>query len=170
MKTPTGKTPIDRASLPYRPCVGIMLLNGRGEVFVARRTGSSADWQMPQGGIDKGEDARAAAFREMEEEIGTAKAEFIAMTVAPHRYDLPDDLLGKVWKGRWRGQEQMWMLARFTGVDSDIRLDTAHPEFDAWRWIDAEELPGLIVAFKRPVYESVLAEFRPLIGARTRSP
>ncbi|HYF86902.1 RNA pyrophosphohydrolase [Azospirillum sp.] len=156
--------PIDRNTLPYRPCVGIMLLNDRGEVFVAKRCGSDADWQMPQGGVDEGEDVRTAAFRELEEEIGTAKAEFIAMTAAAHRYDLPDDLLGKVWKGRWRGQEQTWMLARFTGDESDIRLDTGHPEFDAWKWIDAEELPGLIVAFKRPVYESVLAEFRPLIA------
>jgi len=162
-KPPAGTRP-DRESLPYRPCVGIMLLNDRGEVLVARRSGSEADWQMPQGGIDAGEDARTAAFRELEEEIGTAKAELIAMTAAPHRYDLPDELLGKVWKGRWRGQEQMWMLARFTGTESDIRLDTKHPEFDAWKWIDAEALPGLIVAFKRPVYESVLAEFRPLIA------
>ncbi|RJF83388.1 RNA pyrophosphohydrolase [Azospirillum cavernae] len=156
--------PIDRESLPYRPCVGVMLLNDRGEVFVARRTGSDADWQMPQGGVDEGEDARAAAFREMEEEIGTAKAEFLAMSAAPHRYDLPDELLGRVWKGRWRGQEQMWMAARFTGTEADIRLDTEHPEFDAWKWIDAEALPGLIVAFKRHVYEAVLAEFRPLIA------
>lgn len=163
MKTPKT-TPVDRDSLPYRPCVGIMLLNDRGGVFVARRSGSAADWQMPQGGIDEGEDARTAAFRELEEEIGTAKADFLAMTTGLHRYDLPDDLLGKVWKGRWRGQEQTWMAARFTGTEADIRLDTEHPEFDAWTWVDAEALPGLIVAFKRPVYESVLAEFRPLIA------
>jgi putative (di)nucleoside polyphosphate hydrolase len=156
--------PIDRESLPYRPCVGVMLLNDRGEVFVARRTGSETDWQMPQGGIDEGEDARAAAFREMEEEIGTAKAEFLAMSATSHRYDLPDELLGRVWKGRWRGQEQFWMAARFTGTEADIRLDTDHPEFDAWKWIDADALPDLIVAFKRHVYEAVLAEFRPFIA------
>lgn len=159
--------PVDPASLPYRPCVGIMLLNRRGEVFVARRTGSQADWQMPQGGIDKGEDARAAGLRELGEEIGTAEAEILAVTAATHRYDLPADLVGKVWGGRWRGQEQVWIAARFTGRDADIDLNRhpghGGPEFDAWKWVEAETLPDLIVAFKRPVYEAVLAEFRPLI-------
>ncbi|AWK87408.1 RNA pyrophosphohydrolase [Azospirillum thermophilum] len=145
-----------------------MLLNDRGEVFVARRHGSAADWQMPQGGIDEGETAREAAMRELEEEIGTGKAEILAVSAGLHRYDLPDHLLGKVWKGRWRGQEQVWIAARFTGSESDIDLATAHPEFDAWKWIDPETLPALIVAFKRPVYEAVLAEFRPVI-ARLRT-
>lgn len=155
--------PVDPASLPYRPCVGIMLMNDRGEVFVARRSGSEADWQMPQGGIDEGEDARTAGLRELGEEIGTDKAEILAVTAGTHRYDLPPDLVGKVWGGRWRGQEQVWIAARFTGSDDDIDLDGDHPEFDAWKWIEAESLPALIVAFKRPVYEAVLAEFRPLI-------
>ena len=153
----------DRESLPYRPCVGIMLLNARGQVFVARRRDTTDAWQMPQGGIDEGETVREAALRELEEEIGTAKAEILGETVEKLRYDLPDHLLGKVWKGRWRGQEQVWVAARFTGTDSDIDLATEHPEFDAWKWVDAADLTDLIVPFKKPVYESVLAEFKPVI-------
>ncbi|HYG89831.1 MAG TPA: RNA pyrophosphohydrolase [Azospirillum sp.] len=154
---------VDRNSLPYRPCVGIMLLNGKGQVFVARRRDSLDAWQMPQGGIDEGETVHEAALREMEEEIGTNKAEILAETVEKLRYDLPDHLLGKVWKGRWRGQEQVWVAARFTGSDADIDLATEHPEFDAWKWVDAADLTALIVPFKRQVYEAVLAEFRPII-------
>lgn len=162
-KNSAGRKSVSPDSLPYRPCVGIMLLNDRGEVFVARRSGSEADWQMPQGGIDAGEDARTAALRELEEEIGTARAEILAVTTGTHRYDLPADLIGKVWGGRWRGQEQVWIAARFAGTDADIDLDGDHPEFDAWKWVEADSLPGLIVAFKRPVYEAVLEEFRPVI-------
>ena len=158
----------DRESLPYRPCVGIMLLNAGGQVFVARRRDTADAWQMPQGGIDEGETVREAALRELEEEIGTAKAEILGETVEKLRYDLPDHLLGKVWKGRWRGQEQVWVAARFTGSDADIDLATEHPEFDAWKWVDAADLTALIVPFKKPVYESVLAEFKPLID-RLRS-
>ncbi|WP_431862383.1 RNA pyrophosphohydrolase [Azospirillum sp.] len=153
----------DRESLPYRPCVGIMLLNGRGQVFVARRRDTTDAWQMPQGGIDEGETVHEAALRELEEEIGTGAAEILAETVEKLRYDLPDHLLGKVWKGRWRGQEQVWVAARFTGTDADIDLATEHPEFDAWTWVDAADLTALIVPFKKPVYESVLAEFKPII-------
>lgn len=154
---------VDRESLPYRPCVGIMLLNDAGQVFVARRRDTQDAWQMPQGGIDEGETVREAALRELEEEIGTARAEILGQTVEKLRYDLPDHLLGKVWKGRWRGQEQIWVAARFTGKDSDIDLATEHPEFDDWKWVDAADLTGLIVPFKRPVYEAVLAEFRSVI-------
>ena len=157
-----GKT-IDRESLPYRPCVGVMLLNDRGQVFVAKRCDSKDSWQMPQGGIDEGESVREAALRELEEEIGTGKAEILAETTEKLRYDLPDHLLGKVWKGRWRGQEQVWIAARFTGSDADIDLATDHPEFDAWKWVDADALPDLIVPFKRPVYEAVLKEFEAVI-------
>ncbi|HYH36833.1 MAG TPA: RNA pyrophosphohydrolase [Azospirillum sp.] len=153
----------DRESLPYRPCVGIMLLNGRGQVFVARRRDTTDAWQMPQGGIDEGETVHEAALRELEEEIGTGAAEILAETVEKLRYDLPDHLLGKVWKGRWRGQEQVWVAARFTGTDADIDLATEHPEFDAWKWVDAADLTALIVPFKKPVYEAVLAEFKPVI-------
>jgi len=152
-----------RESLPYRPCVGIMLLNGHGQVFVARRCDTTDAWQMPQGGIDDGETVHEAALRELGEEIGTAKAEIMAETAEKLRYDLPDHLLGKVWKGRWRGQEQVWVAARFTGSDADIDIATEHPEFDAWKWVDAADLTRLIVPFKKPVYEAVLAEFAPVI-------
>ena len=154
---------IDRDSLPYRPCVGVMLLNDRGQVFVAKRCGTADAWQMPQGGIDEGEGVHEAALRELKEEIGTDKAEILGETAETLRYDLPDHLLGKVWKGRWRGQEQVWLAARFTGRDEDIDLATEHPEFDAWKWVDADALPTLIVPFKRPVYETVLKEFETII-------
>ena len=163
-----SKKAINRDALPYRPCVGVMLLNSLGQVFVARRYDSKDAWQMPQGGIDDGESVREAALRELKEEIGTDKAEILGETAEKLRYDLPDHLLGKVWKGRWRGQEQVWLAARFTGKDSDIDLDTEHPEFDAWKWVDADALPSLIVPFKRAVYETVLAEFAPLIAAMRR--
>ena len=142
-----------------------MLFNDAGRVFVARRIDTPDAWQMPQGGIDPGESPRDAGLRELEEEIGTRRAEVVAETAAWLRYDLPPDLLGKVWGGRYRGQEQKWLLCRFTGRDGDIRLETAHPEFDAWRWVAADEAARLIVPFKRPIYEAVVAEFAPLIEA-----
>jgi len=154
----------DVADLPYRPCVGVMLANEAGQVFVGRRKDTPEAWQMPQGGIDRGETPRQAGLRELEEEIGTAKAEVVAETAGWHRYDLPPDLLGKVWGGRWRGQEQKWLLCRFTGRDADIRLDTAHPEFDAWRWVRPEQTVDLIVPFKREIYRAVVAELAPLIS------
>lgn len=156
---------VDPATLPYRPCVGVMLLNDKGQVFVGRRVGQPDAWQMPQGGVDKGEDALAAGLRELEEEIGVppAAVAVLATTDEPLRYDLPPDLSGKVWKGKWRGQEQTWLCARLTGPESAINLDTAHPEFDAWKWVEAEELPGMIVEFKRAVYEAVVAAFLPVV-------
>ncbi|WP_051341471.1 RNA pyrophosphohydrolase [Azospirillum halopraeferens] len=154
---------INREALPYRPCVGVMLLNPRGQVFVARRIDTRDAWQMPQGGIDEGETVHQAALRELKEEIGTDRAEIVAQTRQTLRYDLPDHLLGKVWKGRWRGQEQVWVAARFTGTDADIDLATEHPEFDAWQWVDADALVRLIVPFKRDVYEAVLKEFAPVL-------
>jgi putative (di)nucleoside polyphosphate hydrolase len=159
---------IDPETLPYRPCAGFMLVNRAGLVFVGERIDPSAHgfWQMPQGGIDKGEDVRAAALRELAEETGIAAdmVEVIAQTAQPIRYDLPPELLGKLWKGRYRGQEQHWFLGRFLGEDADVNL-AAHnpPEFHAWRWIEPEQLPELIIPFKRAVYEAVLAEFRALI-------
>lgn len=162
------KRPVDRDALPYRPCVGIMLLSPRGEIFIARRRDQANAWQMPQGGIDDGETVRAAALREMKEEIGTDDAEILAVSTEKLRYDLPDHLIGRVWKGRWRGQEQVWIAARFTGADADIDLDTEHPEFDAWRWVSPDDVLGLIVPFKRAVYEAVLSEFADLIN-RLRS-
>ena len=159
---------VDATLLPYRPCVGVMLVNGAGRIFVGQRIDPSAHgfWQMPQGGIDKGEDVRDAALRELEEEVGVPAhmVEVIAQTSGPIRYDLPPELLGKVWKGKYRGQEQHWFLGRFLGEDADINLEAHDPaEFNEWRWIAPEQLPELIVPFKRAVYEEVLAEFRGLI-------
>ncbi len=157
---------MDASTLPYRPCVGIMLLNGAGLVFVARRIDTPGDaWQMPQGGIDAGETPLDAARREMREEIGTDKAELIVESARWRPYDLPRELAAGLWRGRYRGQTQKWFAFRFTGRDADIDIATAEPEFDAWRWASLDELPSLIVPFKRDVYRDVVAEFRPLLQA-----
>lgn len=149
---------------PYRRSVGIALINAQGWVFVGQRRDSSAPaWQMPQGGIDKGEEPRAAAMRELHEEIGTDKAKIIAETPDWVRYDLPPEIADKMWKGKYRGQEQKWFLMRFEGTDSDINLDTAHPEFSAWKWLPFAQLPNVIVGFKREIYEKVVAAFRPIV-------
>jgi putative (di)nucleoside polyphosphate hydrolase len=156
----------DPAALPYRPCVGVMLANPAGQVFVGQRIDSDGPaWQMPQGGIDAGESPAEAGLRELEEETGVTPdlVEHVAETAGWLRYDLPPHLLGKVWGGRFRGQEQKWLLLRFRGRDEQIDLATAHPEFSEWRWLPPDELPAWIVPFKRPVYESVLAEFAPLL-------
>ena len=150
----------------YRRNVGLMLLNARGQAWVGRRTDTDLDaWQMPQGGIDKGESAAAAALRELEEEIGTAKAEILLESDGWVAYDLPPELRARVWGGKWRGQAQRWFALRFTGTDADIDIATRHPEFSAWRWVARAELPALIVPFKRPVYEAVLADFEPKLRA-----
>ena len=156
------------SDLPYRPCAGFMLVNQEGKVFVGERIDASAHgfWQMPQGGIDAGEDPRAAALRELEEEtgIGADLVEVIAGTKEPMRYDLPPELLGRVWKGKYRGQEQYWFLGRFSGSDADINLTAHDPaEFHAFQWIEPAQLPELIVPFKRDVYTALVAEFGPLI-------
>jgi putative (di)nucleoside polyphosphate hydrolase len=154
---------IDRESLPYRPAAGIMLINRDGKVFVAQRLDSSLEaWQMPQGGLDEGEDPRDGALRELEEETGIRpdRVEILARHPETLLYDLPDDLLGKIWKGRFRGQRQHWFLARFLGSDADVNIDTAEPEFRAWKWAEPAELPGMIVPFKKKLYEDVLAAFR----------
>ena len=155
---------IDAASLPYRPCVGVMLINADGLVFGGQRLDNPvAAWQMPQGGIDDGEKPRAAALRELWEETGITSdlVEFIGKTHGWVTYDLPPELLGRIWGGKYRGQKQKWFLFRFTGNDADIRIDSEHPEFARWRWIGAADMVASIVPFKRAVYEAVVTEFRP---------
>jgi putative (di)nucleoside polyphosphate hydrolase len=152
------------AERPYRLGVGIALIDPQARVFVARRIDTAENaWQMPQGGIDAGEDPRTAAFREMGEEIGTGKAEVLAETPGWLSYDLPPDIADRIWKGRYRGQKQKWFLMRFTGQDSDIDIATEHPEFSAWRWADFHSLPGLIIPFKRELYTTVVETFLPHI-------
>ncbi|HEY0012892.1 MAG TPA: RNA pyrophosphohydrolase [Allosphingosinicella sp.] len=153
----------DPSTLPYRPGAGVMLVNREGKVFVAQRIDSTLEaWQMPQGGLDDGEEPQDGALRELEEETGIprAKVEVIARAPEPLTYDLPPDLVGKLWKGKWRGQEQHWFLARFLGEDTDVNIETEHPEFRAWKWCAPEDLPRMIVPFKRDLYEAVLAAFR----------
>ncbi len=154
------------SDLPYRPNVGAVLFNRSGRIFVARRAdlpnaeGAPGGWQLPQGGIDANEDPRAAVLRELEEEIGTGRAIILGEHDAWLTYDLPPELLGKALGGRYRGQRQRWFALRFTGDDSDIRLDLdPHPEFDAWRWADLAELPSLAVGFKRPIYDVLAVSF-----------
>ncbi|MEG3178471.1 RNA pyrophosphohydrolase [Sphingomonas sp. RB3P16] len=154
----------DPTTLPYRPCAGIMLLNAEGLVFVGQRIDAEVEaWQMPQGGIDDGEDPEATAIRELGEETGIAPEHVALIAAAPDElfYDLPEELVGKVWKGKWRGQRQRWFLYRFLGQDSDIDIATAHPEFKSWQWVRPETLPNVIVAFKKELYEQVLAAFSP---------
>lgn len=153
-------------TLPYRPAAAVMLLNAHDKVFVAQRLDSSLDaWQMPQGGLDPGEDPRSGALRELEEEtgIGPHLVEIIAEASRPLLYDLPPEMHGRMWGGRYGGQTQSWFLARFLGSDGDINLDTEHPEFRAYKWVDPWHLPDIIVAFKKKLYEEVLAEFRPFL-------
>lgn len=153
----------DPERLPYRPCVGVMLVNADGRVFVGRRLDTADAWQMPQGGIDPGETPAVAALRELREEIGTDAATIVAESAGWHRYDLPPHLRGKVWGGRFRGQEQKWVLCRFTGTDGDIDLNAGEPEFDAWQWVPMDDLIRLIVPFKRDIYRAVVEEFRGLV-------
>jgi putative (di)nucleoside polyphosphate hydrolase len=152
----------DPNTLPYRPAAGVMLLNRDGKVFVAQRLDSTLEaWQMPQGGLDEGEDAEAGALRELEEETGIRadQVELIARCPVELTYDLPDDLVGKMWKGRYRGQRQAWFLYRFVGRDDEIDIATEHPEFRAWKWADPADLPAMIVPFKKKLYEDVLEAF-----------
>lgn len=155
-------TPEQIASLPYRRNVGVMVMNGAGHVWVGQRKDNFQEaWQMPQGGIDKGEDPRAAALRELEEETGITPdlVEVVAETDGWIPYELPHDLIPRLWKGKYRGQEQKWFLLRFTGTDAQVNIATDDPEFSAWRWMPPADLPDAIVPFKREVYIAVLDAF-----------
>lgn len=146
----------------YRPAAGVMLLNREGKVFVGQRIDNTLDaWQMPQGGLDGDEDPLDGAYRELEEETGIRRehVEIIARAPEPLYYDLPPELIGKVWKEPWRGQRQIWFLARFTGEDSDVNIRTADPEFRDWKWAEPRDLPGMIVPFKEQLYRDVLKAF-----------
>ena len=146
----------------YRPGVGVMLVNAERKVWVGQRLDSTLEaWQMPQGGLDPGETPLEGAFRELEEETGIRRGlvEIVTQAKEELTYDLPDDLIGKVWKKPWRGQRQTWVLARFLGQDSDVAIATPEPEFRAWKWAEPSELPALIVPFKKKLYEDLLAAF-----------
>lgn len=153
----------------YRPCVGAMLINPRGEAFVGKRIDNREGdfWQMPQGGVDPGEDLQAALLREVQEETGVKPRHLAIVTRLPGElfYDLPPELQGKLWSGRYKGQRQTWFLARFTGTESDIDLNAwKTPEFCEWKWVDPELLPELIVPFKREVYRTIVEGFRSTIA------
>ena len=157
-------TPREHPSgLPYRPCVGIMLLNPHGLVFVGQRLDSKLEaWQMPQGGIDDGEDPRDTALRELGEETGIPAhlVQITGETPDWHYYDLPDDMVGTIWKGRYAGQRQKWFSMRFLGNDADVAIDQPHPEFKAWRWAEVHTLVGMAVPFKRDLYAEVIEILR----------
>jgi putative (di)nucleoside polyphosphate hydrolase len=161
--------------LPYRPCVGLMLLNRQGRAFIGRRSEGPEHvdethvWQMPQGGIDPGEDPWAAALRELYEETNVRSVEKLAESKDWYAYDIPREIVGQAWKGKYRGQTQKWYALRFTGDESEIDVERPgggkhKPEFLEWRWEKIERLPGLIIPFKRPVYERVVEEFRKFGG------
>ncbi len=165
-------TPDDISALPYRPCVGVMLANSLGQVWVGERIDTPGAWQMPQGGIDKGETPQIAALRELTEETSVPAGQVKVIGHSPDwlAYDLPHDLVPRLWKGRFRGQKQMWFLMQLTGADSLIDLNTEHPEFSRWQWMAPDALLSHIVPFKRAVYEDVLRAFEPLLKSLPSDP
>lgn len=161
MQQPSSTLPIHLTSLPYRIGVGMMVLNAQNQVFVAKRIDPISEaWQMPQGGMDAGESPMIASLRELKEEIGTDKFEVIRESADWYTYDLPDELVGKIWDGQYRGQKQKWFALRFTGEDADINIATEHPEFCEWKWIEMRALPDIIVPFKRELYRALIEEFK----------
>lgn len=154
---------LKHGDLPYRPCVGIMLINHVGLIFVGLRIDQTVEaWQMPQGGMEEGETPVEAGLREMKEEIGTNKAVLLRELDEWLSYDLPEHLLGVALHGRYRGQKQKWLAMRFTGNDRDIDIKTREPEFAAWKWVSVDELAQIIVPFKRTIYTKVASAFRDL--------
>jgi len=153
----------DLKNLPYRNGVGIMIFNDQKKIFVGRRIDNQEAWQMPQGGVDENEEYEAAAKRELFEETGILSVRIIKKSEQDYVYDLPDHLLGKIWKGKYKGQKQKWFLMKFLGPESEININQKHPEFNEWNWVDLDELPKLIVPFKKELYLSIIKEFRPLI-------
>ena len=148
------------SKLPYRPCVGLALFNAEGKVFVGERIDSPGAWQMPQGGVDPGEDIHTAAFRELQEEVGTQKADILEVSPELLRYEFPPDLPNKYLRENFRGQEQTWVALRYTGTDLDINLNAHDPaEFQAWQWVDLDQIVDLIVPFKRDLYRQVILKF-----------
>jgi putative (di)nucleoside polyphosphate hydrolase len=145
--------------LPYRSGVGMMVFNDEKKIFVGKRIDNQEAWQMPQGGVDKDEDIESAAKRELFEETGIQSIRIIKRSEKIYTYDLPEHLLGKIWKGKYKGQKQTWFLIKFLGPDSEININQKHPEFNEWMWVDIQKLPELIVSFKKDLYLSVVKEF-----------
>ena len=150
---------INSKNLPYRKGVGMMVFNDDKKIFVGKRIDNQKAWQMPQGGVDENEDCLSAARRELYEETGIQSIRVIEKSKKKYTYDLPEYLLGKIWKGKYKGQRQRWFLIKFLGPDSEINLNQKCPEFNEWKWVDIDELPKIIVPFKKKLYLSIIKEF-----------
>ena len=150
-------------NLPLRNGVGIMVINKEKKVFVGKRIDNQEEWQMPQGGVDNNEDIKSAALRELYEETGITSVKIIAESKYKYSYLLPENLLGKIWKGKFKGQEQKWFLMKFLGDDNEININMKNPEFSEWQWVNPEDLKKLIVSFKKNLYIKVIEEFKKFI-------